>query len=127
MVQGPSVTTATITIPIYTRVKGVEMELGEATIEVPISLTASAPDAEAIGAPDGPHSRACGISPHQHGASCSGDCPTCMAATPDARHSQGVTPVSAEGQVSLPVGQVPAPGDATLPGGNPAGVAVEGR
>lgn len=24
-----------------------------------------------------PHSRACGISPHPHGPSCSSDCPTC--------------------------------------------------
>ena len=32
------------------------------------------------GAPDPaplPHSRACGIQPHDHGAACSSDCPTC--------------------------------------------------
>jgi hypothetical protein len=28
---------------------------------------------------DGPHSRACGISPHFHGPSCATDCPTCYA------------------------------------------------
>ena len=32
----------------------------------------------ADGDDDGPHSRACGITPHKHGRACSMDCPTCF-------------------------------------------------
>jgi hypothetical protein len=33
----------------------------------------------------GPHSRACGISQHDHGISCARDCPTCHGNNPDRR------------------------------------------
>lgn len=41
-------------------------------------LTAAHAEAERLRAlAGGPHSRACGIRPHEHGSSCAPDCPTC--------------------------------------------------
>lgn len=80
-----------ITLPIFTRATedGDLIYLGDVTINVPIDLEVQLPlegiqealtgvvTPSTIQQAEGPHSRACGVQPHQHGTACHPNCPTC--------------------------------------------------
>lgn len=137
MAETPSTFIGQITLPIFTRVgtTGELIHLGDMTLDIPIDVQTQLPiesieatvqehlNGEFSPAPDieqavGPHSRACGILPHQHGDRCSKDCPTCYTF----KHSQDgpylVSPYNPANQkpagraVTVPDGDVPAPGPA---------------
>lgn len=92
---------------IETALQGQPIVVGDGTHEhvlPPLPDSAYPPDAEDLPPVDkstleGPHSRACGVIPHLHGAQCHPNCPTCNLDTP-ASDGSGVT---------VPTGEVPAP------------------
>lgn len=117
----------TVTVPIFTKTgepltdEQIEslglVHLGDATIDVPVDFQQALPFDEiesaltGSGAPtkidtsalEGPHSRACGVIPHQHGDRCHPNCPTC----------HGSTHLLASGDgsgVTVPDAPSPAPG-----------------
>src|SRR5688500_14385297 len=105
MAETPGTYLGRIILPIFTRISTTSelIHLGDITLDIPIDVQASnlsmkdlsqevqdvltgsgaptnVPDWEPatnIGEAVGPHSRACGVIPHQHGPMCHPNCPTC--------------------------------------------------